>query len=191
MFKKQVPAIINKVIFIGCSVFLIGTGALNFAPKSFASPGFFEFQWNRDPDYKQLSFYQSANERLERASYYLFLRGKERKEDIAKLVLKVPDYFDAKIKSEKLSFCKAKIGGYTGRTSCLKTIPSLIKVNKKQTLIEVVPEKPIPLNKDNYALVMKIFNPRKRGMFQFQAFSQNVGEMDISTYLGTWNIDVQ
>ena len=59
------------------------------------------------------------------------------------------------------------------------------------SLIEVVPEKAIPLNKDNYAVVMKIFNPRKRGMFQFQAFSQNVGEMDISTYLGTWNIDVQ
>ena len=191
MFKKQASAIINKVFFIGCSAFLIGTGALNFAPKSFASPGFLEFQWNRDPDYKQLSFYQSASERLERASYYLFLRGKDRKEDIAKLVLKVPDYFDAKIKSEKLSFCKAKIGGYTGRTRCLKTIPSLIKVNEKQTVIEVVPEKPIPLNKDNYAVVMKIFNPRKRGMFQFQAFSQNVGEMDISTYLGTWNIDVQ
>ena len=106
-------------------------------------------------------------------------------------MIKVPNYFDAKIKSEKLSLCKVKIGGYTGRTRCLETIPSTIKVNKNQSVIEVFPEKPIPLNKDNYAVVMKIFNPRKRGMFQFQAFSQNTEEIDISTYLGTWNIDVQ
>ena len=191
MFKKQSLSKIKKIFFIGFSAFLVGTGAFNFAPKSSASPGFFEFQWNRDPDYKQLNFYQSASERLERATYYLFLRGKERKEDISKLALKVPDYFDAKIKAKKVSFCKVKVGGYTSRTRCLETIPSIIKINKNQTVIEIVPEKAIPLNKDNYAVVMKVFNPRKRGMFQFQAFSQNVGEMDISTYLGTWNIDVQ
>jgi len=191
MLKMQSLQIIKKVIFFGFSAFLVGTGSLNFAQKSSASQGFLEFQWDRDPDYKQLRFYQSGSERLERASYFFFLRGKERKEDIAKLVLKVPDYFDAKIKSEKLSLCRANYGGYTSKTRCLETIPSLIKVNDKQTLIEVVPEEPIPLNKDNYAVVMKIFNPRKSGMFQFQAFSQNVGEMDISTYLGTWNIGVQ
>ena len=191
MFKKKLLSTFNKCFFIGFSGLLVATGAFNFAPQSSASPGFFEFQWDRDPDYKQLLFYQSASERLERATYYFFLRGKERKEDIAKLALKVPDYFDAKIKTKKLSFCKVKVGGYTSRTRCLETIPSLIKVNDNQTVIEVIPEKPIPLNKDNYAVVMKIFNPRKRGMFQFQAFSQNVGEMDISTYLGTWNIDVQ
>ena len=191
MFKKQSLSSIKKFFFIGFSAFLVGTGAFHFAPKSLASPGFFEFQWDRDPDYKQLRFYQSASERLERASYYFFLRGKERKEDIAKLVLKVPDYFDAKIKSEKLSLCRVNVGGYTSRTRCLENIPSLFKVNDEQTVIQVVPEKPIPINKDNYAVVMKIFNPRKGGMFQFQAFSQNVGEIDISTYLGTWNIDVQ
>ena len=191
MFKKQLFSTFKKSIFIGFSSFLVGTGALNFAPESSASPGFFEFQWNRDPDYKQLRFYQSAEERLERATYYFFLKGKERKADIIKLTLKVPDYFDAKIKSEKLSLCKVRIGGYTSRTKCLETIPSTIKVNKNQSVIVAVPEEPIPLNKDNYAVVMKIFNPRKRGMFQFQAFSQNVGEVDISTYLGTWNIDVQ
>jgi hypothetical protein len=28
-------------------------------------------------------------------------------------------------------------------------------------------------------------------MFQFRALSQNADEIPISTYLGTWNIDVQ
>ena len=93
--------------------------------------------------------------------------------------------------TKKLSLCKVRVGGYTERTRCLENIPSLIEVNDKQTIIDIFPEKPIPFNKDNYAIVMKIFNPRKRGMFQFRALSQNADEIPISTYLGTWNIDVQ
>tara|TARA_Y100001968_G_scaffold265470_1_gene254663 strand:+ start:183 stop:758 length:576 start_codon:yes stop_codon:yes gene_type:complete len=191
MFKKQSLPIIKKVFFIGFSTFLFGTGAFNLAPKSSASPGFFEYQWNPEPGYKKLQYYQSSSNRNERATYYFFLRGKQRKEDIIKLSLRVPDYFEAKIKAEKLTLCKVKVGGYTSRTRCLEKVPSLIEVNDKQTLIKITPEKPIPLNKDNYAVVMKIFNPRKRGMFQFQALSQPAGDIAISTYLGTWNIDVQ
>ena len=191
MFKNQSLPIIKKAFFIGFSAFLFSAGALNVAPKSSASPGFFEYQWYPEEGYKKLRYLQSSSERLERATYYFFLRGKERKADISKLTLRVPDYFEAKIKPEKLSLCRVNVGSYTSRTRCLENIPSEIKINETQTSIDITPEKAIPLNKDSYAVVMKIFNPRKRGMFQFQAFSQNVGEIDISTYLGTWNIDVQ
>ncbi len=191
MFKNQSLPIIKKVFFVGFSAFLFSAGALNLAPKSSASPGFFEYQWYPEEGYKKLRYLQSSSERLERATYYFFLRGKERKADISKLTLRVPDYFEAKIKPEKLSLCRVNIGSYTSRTRCLENVPSEIKINENQTSIDISPEKAIPLNKDSYAVVMKIFNPRKRGMFQFQAFSQNVGEIDISTYLGTWNIDVQ
>ena len=190
MLKKQSLATIKNVFFIGFSAFLIGTGA-SLAPKSSASPGFFEHQWDPEPGYKRLKYYQSSSERLERATYYLFLRGKERKEDIVKLTIAVPDYFEAKIKTKKLSLCKVKVGGYTQRTRCIESIPTKIEVNDKQTSIHFFPEEPIPLSKDNYAVVMKIFNPRNRGMFQFRAISQKSGDMPISTYLGTWNIDVQ
>ena len=191
MFNKQSLSTIKKVFFIGFSAFLFGTGASIFAPKSFSSPGFFEYQWNPEPGYKRLKYYQSSSERNDRSTYYFFLRGKERKEDIVKLTIAVPDYFEAKIKPKKLSLCKVKVGGYTERTRCIEKIPSIFKVNTQQTSIEIFPEKPIPYNKDNYAVVMKIFNPSKRGMFQFQALSQKTGDIPISTYLGTWNIDVQ
>ena len=191
MFKNQSLPIIKKAFFVGLSAFLFSAGALNVAPKSSASPGFFEYQWYPEEGYKKLRYLQSSSERLERATYYFFLRGKERKADISKLTLRVPDYFEAKIKPEKLSLCRVNIGSYTSRTRCLENVPSEIKINEDQTSIDISPEKAIPFNKDSYAVVMKIFNPRKRGMFQFQAFSQNVGEIDISTYLGTWNIDVQ
>ena len=191
MFKKQSLSTIKKIFFIGFSAFLLGTGTSALAPKTSASPGFFEYQWDPEPGYKRLKYYQSSSERNDRATYYLFLKGKERKEDIAKLNITVPDYFEAKIKTKKLSFCKVKVGGYTARTRCIENVPSQFKINDKQTSIEIFPEKPIPANKDNYALVMKIFNPRKRGMFQFRAISQTTGDIPISTYLGTWNIDVQ
>ena len=191
MFKNQSLSIIKKVFFVGFSAFLFSAGALNLAPKSSASPGFFEYQWYPEEGYKKLRYLQSSSERLERATYYFFLRGKERKADISKLTLRVPDYFEAKIKPEKLSLCKVNIGSYTSRTRCLENVPSEIRINENQTTIDIKPKRAIPLNKDSYAVVMKIFNPRKRGMFQFQAFSQSVGEIDISTYLGTWNIDVQ
>ena len=191
MIKKQSLSIIKKVLFVGFSAFLFGTGASIIAPNSTASPGFFEYQWNPEPGYKKLKYYQSASKRLERSTYYFFLRGKERKDEIIKLTLKIPDYFEAKIKKEKLSICKVKVGGYTDRTRCLKNIPSKIQINDNQTSIAIFPEKPIPLNRDDYAVVMKIFNPRKRGMFQIKAISEKAGEIPISTYLGTWNVDIQ
>ena len=193
MYKKQSLSIIKKAFFIGFSAFIFGTGASILAPKSSASPGFFEHQWDPEPGYKRLKYYQSSSDRLDRATYYFFLRGKERKDNITKLTLKVPDYFKTKIKPEKLNLCKVKVGGFKGRTNCLENVPSVIQIKNNQTSIEIFPERPIPLNKDNYAVVMKVFNPRKGGMFQFQALSQSQqpGEIPISTYLGTWNVSVQ
>ena len=193
MFKKQSLSTIKKAFFIGLSAFIFGTGASILAPESSASPGFFEHQWDPEPGYKRLKYYQSSSDKLDRATYYFFLRGLERKGNISKLTLKVPDYFKAKIKPEKLNLCKVKVGGFKGRTNCLENVPSVIQIKNNQTSIEIFPERPIPLNKDNYAVVMKVFNPRKGGMFQFQALSQSQqsGEIPISTYLGTWNVSVQ
>ena len=182
----------KKVFLIGFSAFLFGMGASIFSPESSASPGFFEYQWDADQDYKRLKYFQSSKDPLDRATYYFFLKGKERKDNIIKLTINVPDYFKAKIKPEKLSLCKVKVGGFTARTKCIENVASLIEINDNQTSIEIFPERPIQRNKDTYAVVMKIFNPRKGGMFQFQALSQSQqpGQIPISTYLGTWNVQV-
>ncbi len=195
MIKTKSLLTSKKVLLTGIATvltgFLFGLEASILTTKTSASPGFFEYQWDPEPGYKRLRYYQSSSERLERATYYFFLRGKERKDEITKLSLTVPDYFDAKIKPKNLSLCKVKVGGYTDRTRCLNDLPAIIEVNNKQTSIKIFPEQPIPSGKENYAVVMKIFNPRKRGMFQFQAFAQSPGDIPISTYLGTWNIDIQ
>lgn len=195
MVKTQSILNSKKILFAGLATvftgFLFGLEASILTTKTSASPGFFEYQWDPEPGYKRLKYYQSSSERLDRATYYLFLRGKDRKDTITKLKLTVPDYFEAKIKTKNLSLCKVKVGGYTDKTRCINTLPAIIKVNNKQTSIEIFPEEPIPSSKENYAVKMKIFNPRKRGMFQFQALAVSPGDIPISTYLGTWNIDIQ
>ena len=188
MFKNQSLSKIKKVFFIGFSTFLFGAGSTILAPESSA----FEYQWDADPAYKKLKYHQSSSVPLDRATYYFFLRGRERKDNTIKLTLKFPEYFEAKIKSEKLSLCKVKVGGFTSRTRCLEKIPSVIEINDDRSSIEIFPERPIPRDRDNYAVVMKIFNPRKTGMFQIQGLSQSQqpGKIPVSTYLGTWNIQV-
>ena len=70
MFKNQSLPIIKKAFFVVFSAFLFSSGALNVAPKSSASPGFFEYQWDPEPGYKRLKYYQSSSERNERSTYY-------------------------------------------------------------------------------------------------------------------------
>ena len=118
MFKQKLLSAIKKSFFIGFSAFLFGTGASIIVPKASASPGFFEYQWDPEPGYKRLKYYQSSSKRNERSTYYFFLRRNDRKEDIKKLTIAVPDYFEARIKTKKLNLCKVKIGGYTERTRC-------------------------------------------------------------------------
>ncbi|ABX09200.1 DUF2808 domain-containing protein [Prochlorococcus marinus] len=157
---------------------------------SLAGPGMIEFQWDPDPNFKKLRSYQSSDERLDRAIYYFFLRSSERKTGILKLSIKIPDYFEAKIKPEKLSLCQAKIGGWQEKTRCVKEIPADFEVSENQTSVEVYPAQPIPVDSKTYAVVMKVWNPRKSGMFQFHAYAQSPGAMPISSYVGTWTFDV-
>ena len=61
-----------------------------------------DFMWDADPNYVKLKYLQSSNEKKERSTYHLFLRARDRKTGILKLTIKVPDYFDANIRPEKL-----------------------------------------------------------------------------------------
>ena len=128
MFKKKLLSTFKEGFFICFSAFLFGTGTSILAPQSSASPGFFEYQWDPEPGYKRLKYYQSSSERNERSTYYFFLRGKERKEDIEKLTISVPEYFEAKIKTKKLNLCKVRVGGYTAVSYTHLTLPTICSV---------------------------------------------------------------
>ena len=186
--RKSTLKKISKFLLIPCLFISTVSNIGLFTTKE--SLAGIDFLWDPDPNYQKLKYVQTSNIKRERSTYFFFLRGRDRKTGILKLSIKVPDYFDANITPKKVKFCLAKIGGYSSRSKCVKDIPSVIEISKDQTSIDIFPDNPIPVDKNTYALRMKIFNPRKIGMFQFHAYAQSPGALPISGYVGTWNIDV-
>ena len=149
-----------------------------------------EFQWNQDSNYRRLKWFQKENKRKFRNKIYFFLRPSDRKNDLLKINLAIPKKFKSTLKNEKISFCKVLIGGFENRTKCLEDIPADIEIKNDDSglrSIDIYPYSPIPSNKDSYGIVLKVFNPKKSGLYQFHSYGQPKGK-SFSTYLGSWTI---
>jgi hypothetical protein len=149
-----------------------------------------EFQWDQDSSFRRLKWFQKENKRKFRNTIYFFLRPSDRKTDLLKIKLAIPKPFKSTLKNEKISFCKVRIGGFENRTQCLEDIPADIEIKTDDSglrSIDIYPYSPIPSNKDSYAIVLKVFNPRKSGLYQFHSYGQPKGK-SISSYLGSSTI---
>ena len=149
-----------------------------------------EFQWNQDDSYRRLKWFQKENKRRFRNSIYFFLRPSDRRTDLLKINLAIPKTFKSSLKNENITFCKVRIGGFENRTKCLEDIPADIEINtdeKGLRSLDIYPYSPIPLNKNSYAIVLKVYNPKKSGLYQFHSFGQSKGTSS-SSYLGSWTI---
>ena len=147
-----------------------------------------EFQWDQDSGYRKLKWFQKEDKRKFRNTIFFFLRPSDRKTGLLKITLKIPETFDSNLK-DKVSICEVKIGGFEGRTKCLKDIPADIEINEDNSSLDIFPYSPIPSNKDSYAIVFKkIFNPKKSGLKQFHSFGQYAQIDSSSRYLGSWTI---
>ena len=149
-----------------------------------------EFQWNQDSTYKRLQWFQREDQRKFRNKIYFFFRPSDRRTDLLKINIAIPKTFKSTLKNEKISFCKVKIGGYEGRTKCLEDIPADIDIKTNESgmrSLDIYPYSPIPSNKDSYAIVLKVFNPNKSGLYQFHSYGQPKGK-SFSSYLGSWTI---
>ena len=149
-----------------------------------------EFQWDQDSNSRRLKWFQKENKKKFRNTIYFFLRPSDRRTDLLKINLAIPKTFKSTLKKEKISFCKVKIGGFDARTKCLEDIPADIEINTDESglrSLDIYPYSPISSNKDSYAIVLEIFNPKKSGLFQFHSFGQPKGK-SFSNYLGSWTI---
>ena len=149
-----------------------------------------EFQWDQDSSYRRLKWFQKEDRKKFRNKIYFFLRPADRKSDLLKINLAIPKTFRSTLKNEKISFCKVRIGGFESRTKCLEDIPADIEINiddSGKRSLDIYPYSPIPSDKDSYAIVLKVFNPKKSGLFQFHSYGQPKGK-SFSSYLGSWTI---
>jgi len=149
-----------------------------------------EFQWDQDSGLKRLKWFQKDNQKKFRNTIYFFLRPSDRKTGLLKLNLSIPKSFKSTLNKEKISLCKVRIGGFSNRTKCLEDIPADIEINTDESSLRsiiVYPYSPIPSNKESYAIVLKVFNPKKSGLYQFHSYGQSKGK-SVSSYLGSWTI---
>ena len=147
-----------------------------------------EFQWDQGSGYRRLKWFQTASEKRARNKIFFFLRPSDRKESLLKITLKIPKTFKSTLEEKKISFCKVKIGGYESRTKCIEEIPADIELNEDNTSLDIFPYSPIPSNKDSYAILLKVFNPKRTGLYQFHSFGQYFGDDTLSSYLGSATI---
>jgi len=150
-----------------------------------------EFQWNNTENFKKLNWHQRDNKKMAKNTVFLFLRKSDRKTGLLKVDVKAPKKFFSKIKEEKVNLCKAQIGGFSKRTRCLVNIPAEIELDKAKNIISIFPSSPIPSSKDNYAIVLKVTNPNRGGLYQFHSFGQSSGNIPVSFYLGSWTLKMQ
>ena len=149
-----------------------------------------EIQWDQGSNLRQLKWFQKEDRRKFRNTLYFFLRPSDRRTDLLKINLAIPKTFKSTLKNEKISFCKVRIGGFENRTKCLEDVPADVEINTDESglrSLDIYPYSPIPSNKDSFAIVLKVFNPKRSGLYQFHSYGQPKGE-SFSSYLGSWTI---
>ena len=148
-----------------------------------------EFQWDQDSGYKKLKWFQKEEKRRFKNTIFLFLRSSDRATELLKINLSIPKKFQSVLKTENITLCKVSIGGFEGRTKCLEDIEADIELKEDNSSLVFYPYKPIPSNKDSYAIVFKVLNPKRSGLYQFHSFGQYAGQ-SVSNYLGSWTIGI-
>ena len=149
-----------------------------------------EFQWDQDSGYRRLKWFQKDNKKRFKNTIYFFFRPLDRKTDLLKINLAIPKSFKSTLKEKNIKLCKVRIGGFEERTKCLEDIPADVVINTDDSSLrslDIYPYSPIPSSKDSYAVVLKIFNPKRSGLYQFHSYGQPKGQSVLS-YLGSYTI---
>ena len=185
--KKKLNLNLKILRFFIIPTILVSTPFFNYIQVAKAG---LEFQWNQESNFRRLKWFQKENKSKYRNTIYFFLRPSDRSTDLLKINLAIPKTFKSDLRKEKINFCKVKIGGFDSRTRCLEDIPTDIEINTDESglrSLDIYPYSPIPSNKDSYAIVLKVFNPKRTGLYQFHSFGQPKGK-SFSSYLGSWTI---
>ena len=187
MFKKRNKTILNSKIFklLLFSPLFISIPFLN---NNFDVKAGLEFQWGQNAGYKKLRWFQKNDEIRSRNKIFFFLRPSDRKDGLLKISMRLPKTFKSTLKEKNITICKVLIGGFETRTKCLDEIPADIEISEDKKSIDIFPYSPILANKDSYAVVFKVFNPKKSGLFQFHSFGLYSGGTSALSYLGSWTI---
>ena len=186
--KTKKPALKFRIFrFLLIPTILVSTPFFSNFQKAKAG---YEIQWDQDSGYRRLKWFQKENKKRFKNTIYFFLRPNDRNNDLLKVNLAIPKSFKSTLKNEKISLCKVRIGGFDSRTKCLENIPADIEIDTDESSlrsINIYPYSPIPSNKESFAIVLKVFNPKRSGLYQFHSYGQPKGKT-VLNYLGSSTI---
>ena len=186
--KTKKPALKLRIFrFLLIPTILVSTPFFSNFQKAKAG---YEIQWDQDSGYRRLKWFQKENKKRFKNTIYFFLRPNDRNDDLLKVNLAIPKSFKSTLKNEKISLCKVRIGGFDSRTKCLENIPADIEIDTDESSlrsINIYPYSPIPSNKESFAIVLKVFNPKRSGLYQFHSYGQPKGKT-VLNYLGSSTI---
>ena len=186
--KTKKPALKFRIFrFLLIPTILVSTPFFSNFQKAKAG---YEIQWDQDSGYRRLKWFQKENKKRFKNTIYFFLRPNDRNDDLLKVNLAIPKSFKSTLKNEKISLCKVRIGGFDSRTKCLENIPADIEIDTDESSlrsINIYPYSPIPSNKESFAIVLKVYNPKRSGLYQFHSYGQPKGKT-VLNYLGSSTI---
>ena len=163
---------------------------LSLVPLNTNSLKALEFQWNPNDNYKRLRWHQTNPKKKSKNKIFFFYKPSDRKTSLLSINVKLPDNFKSTLKPKNISLCRVNIGGFNSRTKCLENIPSDIQINREDKKVEIYPISPVPSNKESYAIVFKVTNPQRSGLYQFHSFGKSSGPIPVARYLGSWTIKI-
>ena len=150
----------------------------------------YEIQWNDDSGFKKLKWHQKNPKKRGKNKIFFFYRPSDRNTGLLKINIKVPDNFKSTITPKKVTLCRVNIGGYDSKTKCLENIAADVEVTNKGKNVDIFPLAPLPSDKEAYAIVFKVTNPQRAGLYQFNSFGKSSGTIPVSSYLGSWTIKI-
>ena len=149
-----------------------------------------EFQWDTDSKYRRLKWFQTNPRKLAKNKIFFFYKPSDRRTGLLTFNIKVPKNFKSTLKTKNISLCRVNIGGFNSKTKCLENISSDIVLDPETKKVEIYPITPLPLNKESYAVVFKVTNPKKSGLYQFHTFGKSSGAIPVASYIGSWTIKI-
>jgi len=149
-----------------------------------------EFQWDGNKNYKKLKWFQKTSRKRAKNKIFFFIRPSDRRTGLLRINIKLPDNFKREIKPKKITLCRVNIGGFNSKTKCLENIPADIEIDNEKKKIDIYPLKPVPSDKESYAVVFNLINPQRSGLYQFHSFGTSSGKIPVSSYLGSWTIRI-
>ena len=117
------------------------------------------------------------------------MRSFECDNPIKSLKFILPKKFKSNLKNEKITFCKANVGGIRSKSRCLQDVNSNIIISDDKKSIEIIPDELITLDDEDYALNIKLNNPKKQGSYPIQLIAEmHTGE---KSSLGWYNLNIE